>query len=298
MIYTICAICKSNKNTKILYKKNLDKSKINSKTFSARRVPDKVHYRFLKCVKCGLIFSNPIFDEKKINFLYRESTFNYILESKFLRKTYWQYFKETIGTKNLKKINILEIGCGNGFFLDELIKKGAEKVYGIEPGKSSVGKASEQIKKYIKISLLKKGLFPNEFFDVILCFHTLDHVIEVNKFLKITYDLLKTNGKVMFIVHNTNSLSAKFLGERSPIFDIEHIFLFNSLNLNLLFRQNKFKNTKTFNVKNTYPLNYWIYLFPISLSTKKTIQKLLSFARINLLPITLSAGNLGIIGEK
>ena len=55
-----CAICQ-NSNYKILYKPNFDIKKVDYNIFSARRLPDKIHYRIVKCKKCGLIYSNPIF---------------------------------------------------------------------------------------------------------------------------------------------------------------------------------------------------------------------------------------------
>ena len=112
MIDTKCAICGNNKNTKVLYKSTFSNKKINPKTFSARRTPDKIHYRFLKCEKCGLIFSNPVMEKEKMNLLYSKSDFNYDCESEYLKKTYFKYFKKYL-IKNITKTDkILEIGCG------------------------------------------------------------------------------------------------------------------------------------------------------------------------------------------
>ncbi len=176
-----CVICKTNKNTALLYEESFDISKIDSSIFSARRIPDNLHYRLVKCNKCGLIFSNPIMERVKVENLYRQSRFNYGNESEYLRKTYFNYFKNELYFKN-KNIRILEIGCGNGFFLEELSKQGFKNAYGIEPGKESVLKADKNIRKRIKVDVLKKGLFEHGFFDVICCFHTLDHIIDLENF--------------------------------------------------------------------------------------------------------------------
>ncbi len=293
-----CAICGNNKNTKVLYKSTFSKKKLNSKTFSARRTPDRLHYRLVKCSRCGLIFSNPILDLKKINSLYFKSDFNYDLESEYLKKTYFNYFKKYIQSKNIKKAKILEIGCGNGFFLQELKDNGIKDVYGIEPGAESVKKANAKIKNNIKVDILRKGLFAKESFDIIFCFHTLDHIPNPNKFLEIIHALLKKNGKVFFIVHNTSGLSVKLLKEKSPIFDIEHIYLFNNKNLKQIFENNKFINSSVFDIKNTYPLRYWLKLFPLNDFFKNKIIKLLELLGLDLIPIKLNAGNIGIIASK
>nr|MBI5456059.1 class I SAM-dependent methyltransferase [Candidatus Levybacteria bacterium] len=298
MIEVKCAICKNNKNTKVLYKSRFIKKKLDFKTFSARRTPDRLHYRLVKCKTCGLIFSNPILDKNEINKLYFKSDFNYNLESEYLRKTYFKYLAEYFSIKDIKTKKILEIGCGNGFFLEELQKNGIDNVYGIEPGKESVEKANLKIKRRIKIDILKKDIFPNESFDVILCFHTLDHIPEPNEFLKLVYSLLKRNGKIFFFVHNTNGLSVKLLKEKSPIFDIEHIYLFNNNNLRQIFIQNKFKSPEVFDIKNSYPIRYWIRLFPINSFLKIRLINFLQFLKLDLIRIKLNAGNIGIIASK
>ena len=202
-----------------------------------------------------------------------------------------------LNIKEKNNLKVLEIGCGNGFFLEELKDNGFKRVYGIEPGKMSVKKARPDIKKNIKISILKENLFPKNYFDIICCFHTLDHIVEPNVFIKEIKFLLKKNGKVFFVVHNTSSLSAKLMGENSPIFDIEHIYLFNKGNLIKIFKKNNIKNLKVFDIKNTYQLNYWIKLFPMPHKLKSFI---LNFKNSKILSrsISLRAGNIGIIGEK
>lgn len=294
----ICAICKTNKNTKVLYEEKLNLSKITSKTFSARRTPDRSHFKFLKCHKCGLIFSSPIISTTKINSLYSKSRFNYKTESEYLKKTYWKYFSKHIDPKKIGDLKILEIGCGNGFFLEKLLDMGARHVYGIEPGRPSVQKSRNDIRKNIKVSILKKNLFPKSFFDVIVCFHTLDHIVDPNDFLNISKSLLKTKGKVIFIVHNTQGLSVMLFGEKSPIFDIEHVFLFNKQNLSHLLKLNNFKSVKTFDVTNKYPLSYWIYLSPLPLSFKKKLLKFLKRTKIGSLPVSINAGNVGVFASK
>src|SRR5579885_143085 len=96
---TICAICKTNRYATILFRENISKRKITSKIFSARRTPDRIHYQLLLCKKCGLIFSSPIFPIKRINTLYKGSTFTYSDESKLLAKTYGNYLKKILAGK-------------------------------------------------------------------------------------------------------------------------------------------------------------------------------------------------------
>lgn len=292
-----CAICKEKQRLEVLYPATLDFDKLTPKTFSARRTPDRMHYQFLRCLRCGLIFSNPILDNNKIFSLYTKSEFDYPVESTFLKKTYGEFLdkirKKIIGNNP----KLLDIGCGNGFFLEEAKRIGFD-TYGVEPGKASVAKARKDIRKNIRVSFFKKSLYKSNTFDVITCFHTLDHIIDINTFLNDVSHVVKKSGYIIFVVHNTDGLSVKLFGEKSPIFDIEHIYLFNKQTLSRLFTRYGFANANVFDVKNTYHLNYWIRMVPIPGLIKQSFLSLLKITKLGEIPIRLPAGNIGIIAQK
>lgn len=293
----VCAICKTNDNAKLLYKETVDYKSIDQQSFSARRIPDRLHFRFSKCEKCGLIFSNPILSSQKIEGFYRESDFNYKKESDYLKKTYYSYFKNFVKPEN-KKVKVLEIGCGNGFFLEELFDNGFKNIHGIEPGVRSVSKAKPHIKDKIIVDVLRKNIFKSNSFDIICCFHTMDHIIDIEEFMNGINVLLKKNGKVFIIVHDTSSLSVKLLGEKSPIFDVEHIFLFNKKSLIKLFTKYDFTKIKTIKIINKYPVLYWIKLFPMPNMIKRGLIWILRITKLGSLPFFLPAGNIGVLAYK
>ncbi len=298
MIEMKCAICGEKQKVEELFSANFDIRGIDSKTFSARRVPDRVHYRFVRCKRCGLVFSNPIFEPQKITKLYKRSGFDYGRESEFLKTTYGNYLKEILPKKNLEFLRLLDIGAGNGFFLEKAKELGIKNVWGIEPGKETIKKARKDIRSKIKNDILKSGLFKNNYFDIICCFHTLDHIVDPNKFLQIVFKLLKKGGAALFIVHDTDGLSVKIFGEKSPIFDIEHIYLFNKTNIARLFRKNGFIRARTFDVRNIYPLSYWQRMMPFPEKPKKFISQFLRRMKLDSITISLKVGNIGIVAVK
>jgi SAM-dependent methyltransferase len=288
-----CAICALRERKVQLFPSNIVDSKINVQTFSARRIPDKIHYRVVICKRCGLLFSDPIFPKYEIDKFYRGSKFDYEVESNYLKKTYGYYFKKIITSS--KDLRLLDIGCGNGFFLEEAADMGIKEVFGVEPGKASVKKAPLWLRKRIKVDIFKPKLFKKRSFDLITCFQTFDHITNPKSFLKEARNLLKTGGKTLFIQHDTGGLSVKLLGERSPIFDIEHIYLFNKKTLKKIFEQNGFRVIEVFDVKNRYPLSYWVRMLPFPKVIKPPILLFLNITRLGILPIAIKAGNIGII---
>lgn len=295
---TKCALCGLKKSFLPLYRANFSlRRKIDQDTFSARRLPDQLHYRIVKCQKCGLVRSNPILSPQKIARLYKKSRVTYQAEIPDLKKTYGDYLKKTIPFLSQKN-NLLEIGCGNGFFLEEALAQGFKNMAGVEPSEKAIKQAPKKLQKYIKNDFFHRQLFTENSFDLVCCFHTLDHVINPQQFIKDVYQVLRPQACALFIVHDVDSLMSKLFRENWPIFDIEHIYLFSKKTLAKIFEKNKFQAIKLFNVKNQYSLRYWLRTSPIPNRIKKYLINL--FKKLNLAEarLILPAGNIAIIARK
>ena len=66
----------------------------------------------------------------------------------------------------------------------------------------------------------------------------------------------------------------------------------------MICRKAWFEPVRTFNVANTYPLEYWLRMSP--LPGKAVLLKAANFAGVSRLPFTpiLAAGNLGLIAKR
>lgn len=245
-----------------------------------------------------MVFSSPIIDPKKVFKFYRESLCNYKDQIPYLIKTYFKLVND-IKRSLPKNPRVLEVGCGNGFFMKALIDSGLTKnIFGVEPSSKMVSQADSDLRKKIKVDVFNPNLFPKNSFDLILCFHTLDHMVDPNKFISVAYSLLKKNRYVIVVVHDTEGLSVKLFGERSAIFDIEHIYLFNKKTLRKIFTRNGFKVIRVFNLVNNYPLNYWMQMSGFPLFIKKFINFTITIFGIGKKSISIAAGNIGIIAQK
>ncbi len=70
-------------------------------------------------------------------------------------------------------------------------------------------------------------------------------------------------GMIVLACHNVDAWVNKVLGEYSPVFDVEHIFLFNPATLRHLVESCGFVLRDEGRVMNTYPLSYWFRYAPI-----------------------------------
>ena len=257
-----CPICGPKAGKKPLYPQNFSTTQINARVFSARRRPDRLHYRIVKCSGCGLVFSDPILDEAKIDQLYQRSLFTYADRAKDLTKTYGYYLRQ-LENYGVKKNRLLEIGCGNGFMLTEAKRQGYREVLGVEPSRDAANRTAPAIRRGIKLGVFSRKLFPKNYFDVICFFQTLDHIVNPNQFIKDCHTVLRPGGLVLAINHNVDSLPAKLLQEKSPIIDVEHTYLYSPTTMRLIFTKNKFAVLRLGSSFNIYPLEYIFYLLSL-----------------------------------
>lgn len=295
---TRCAICNTEENSAVLYPQKFDLAAFNPEIFSARRMPDRIHYRMVVCNTCGLVRSDPVADSESLAQLYAQSSFNYNDEVSCITSTYGRYLRK-LESLGIKKGSLMEIGCGNGFFLEEALRQGYQSVAGVEPSTEAIAKASPQVRPTIVCDMVKPGLFEPNQFDVICMFQVLDHISDPASLIQECYKILKPGGVILCLNHNVKALSAKFLKEKSPIIDIEHTYLYSLTTLGNLCEKHGLKVIKKGSVLNLYSLSYIFQLFPFSRKIKqKVISGLKKTPLINRIRVLVPLGNLYLVAQK
>ena len=296
MIHTQCAICETDAWDRELYPDRLGADAATYRRFSARRQPDRVRYRMVRCRKCGLIRSDPVLPEEELARLYRGSAFDYEEESVCACLTYARYVSESLPLLK-ERARMLEIGCGNGSFLEKALEFGFAEVHGVEPSRQAVEAASPTVRERIKNELFHEGLFPPGWFSLICGFQVLDHLTRPNEALRACRVLLEPEGLALFINHDVGAWTNRILGERSPIIDVEHTYLYDKNTMMRIFCKNGFEVLRVFPVRNEYPLAYWCKMAPMPAWLKTRLLPALRRSRCGRWIMPMRAGNLGILAR-
>ena len=129
---------------------------------------------------------------------------------KYIKNNLINDFDLTNKKKPLNGLKILDIGCGGGLLSEPLARLGA-KVTGIDPIKRNIEIAKHHLKKS-KLNIKYYNFSPENFitnnkYDVILNMEIVEHVDNVNFFIKQSTKFLKKSG-VMFVATLNQTLKS------------------------------------------------------------------------------------------
>jgi 2-polyprenyl-3-methyl-5-hydroxy-6-metoxy-1,4-benzoquinol methylase len=277
-----CPICPEGTPFKVRYPAQFSRESLQ---FIARKTPDHMHFRIVRCDGCGLIFSNPIIPAEDIIKLYKESGFIAEPQLDNMRRDYLNEFQTILPLA--QKDRLLEVGCSNGFFLEEIKKLGFKETYGIEPGQEAVQKAAPTIRPFILNDILRPGLFPDGHFDVVCFFQVFDHIIDPNDFLHTLHRYLKPQGVLFAIHHNIRSLMPAILGAKASTYDISHIHLWDHDTMRKILEKNGFRLHVVRNTANSYQLDHVLRMLPLPDAIKQSLRHLTQ--KLNLSDVSIKA---------
>jgi len=294
---TRCAICDREGDAAERWPATFDPEAFSARVFSARRMPDRVHYRMVTCDICGLVRSDPVAADDLLAALYASSSFDYGQEVESIQATYGRALG-WLQARSACREALLEIGCGNGFFLEQARRQGWREVRGVEPSADAVAKAPPELDGAIVQDVMRAGLFAPESFDAVCLFQVLDHISNPVELLEECLAVLRGGGHVLALNHNVSAWSARVLGERSPIVDIEHTYLYSPTTMRRLFAKAGFADPQVHSVRNTYSLAYLTQLVPLPAGLKSRLLPALRASAAGRIRVTVPLGNLCLIARK
>ena len=253
------------------HQSNYSDDKTDAFAFASRKTPEYMHFDLFECKTCKVLSAQNMYE---VTYL------------KYLIKMLPHFVPE----------KILDIGTGEGSFLKFASQKWNNvSVVGVEPSVAPVTVADPAVKDKIINEPFESSLFEETEFDMVSCFQTVEHIPDSINLLNGIHRILKRNGYAYFVCHDYCSLVNRILGQRSPIYDIEHLQIYSKKSIKLLFEKAGYRNVKQFSIKNRYPLTYWIKLLPIPAKMKLFINNLPFVKR---LVIGINVGNIGVLAQK
>ena len=191
-------------------------------------------FTLVECSNCGLIFTNPRPSRVDLLKYYPSSYYGEfgIRFHPFLEKivhNFRRILASRISNQYPDGGRLLEIGSGRGTLLAEMSNKGWETI-----GTEYSDSLAESVQKEFNIEIyptpnLTDCKFPDEFFEVIVCYHVLEHLNDPFGTLIEIKRILKPSGSLIIAVPNIGGFVAKFSKEHWFAIDVpRHLFHFTS----------------------------------------------------------------------
>lgn len=196
----------------------------------------------IKCKNCGFVFMEKIPTESELNNYY--SSYAYEGEQ-YLSPLTIESYNTTLDEfeKYRKTNNLLDVGCGRGFFLEEAKKRGWN-VFGTEYSDTAIKLLQSKGITTFQGQISDYNLPVNEF-DVITSFEVIEHINNPNEDLKAINQLMRKGGLFYCTTPNFNSLMRYYLKtDYNVIHYPEHLSYYTKKTLNKVVEQNGFKNIK------------------------------------------------------
>ena len=102
---------------------------------------------------------------------------------------------------------------------------------------------------------------------------------------------------MLFFNHNVEALSARLLGERSPIIDIEHTYLYSPATMAQILKRTGFEVIAGGVAMNSYSTRYLAHLLPLPGALKVVLGRMLN-GPAGRVRMTVPLGNLYVVARR
>lgn len=198
------------------------------------------HGRHVKCKNCHLMYVNPIERGSKINENYSKMGSN---GAAIIRGSRLRAAKAQLGLikKYKSGASLLDIGCGEGFFLFNASKAGyATK--GVELSQDAAAYARREFGLDVEAKPFEEMQLPENYFDVITMWQVLEHLPYPLTALKEIHRILKPDGLLVVATPDIGGIPAKVLRRRWWNIRRLHINQFTTKTLTDMLKNAGFKN--------------------------------------------------------
>jgi SAM-dependent methyltransferase len=292
-----CPVCGSAAGVELVPAR-IDEALLGEYAFASRKFPEYMHHRLVECPTCDLVYADPVLDLGGIGAAYDAAAFDSKEEAVYASRTYAALVRSLV-PRLAGTAAALDIGTGEGSFLEQLLDLGFGSVRGYEPSAAPLAAAAPRVR-----DLIVHDVFDAEHaatgapYDLITCFMTIEHVPDPAQLCRDAHGLLAPGGALMLVCHDRRAPVNRALGMRSPIIDIEHLQLFSHGSARRLLERTGYAPVEVRRFANRYPLHYWLKLAPLPGRSKRLLVEAARQDRLRSLALSLPVGNLAVAGIR
>jgi 2-polyprenyl-3-methyl-5-hydroxy-6-metoxy-1,4-benzoquinol methylase len=241
-----CPNCGEDDST-VIFDSNMKEADLQKGIKTVYMLWENTHGRYVKCKNCHLIYVNPIEKASKINGDYSKMENH---DAPIIQRSRLRAAKSQLGLikKHKNGTTLLDIGCGEGFFLFNASKAGYT-TKGIEISQYAAEYAGREFGLDVEVKPFEELQYPENYFDVVTLWQVLEHVPHPIVVLREVHRILKPEGLLVTSTPDIESIMAKIFRRKWWSLRRLHINQFTAKTLTDMLRRAGFNNVFSTNYK-------------------------------------------------
>jgi SAM-dependent methyltransferase len=211
---------------------------------------DRLHgfkgsFQYVQCTECGLVYMNPqIAPDCIVQFYpadYAPHQANSVSDKSIRKPDLPEIILNSLNSQSM----VLDVGCGNGDFLNQVQQFCRCRVNGVDISENAVLCAEKQYGLEVFQGDVLSAPFEINSFDLITCWSCIEHMPSPSLAVNRMFTLCKPSGFLVIKTPNYNSFAAKLFKDKWYHLDCpRHLYIFSPSTIKTLLGKAGFETVK------------------------------------------------------
>ncbi len=211
--------------------------------------------RIVKCLKCGLVYTNPRPKDTSLLENYQGFEDHDYMDENASRSINAYMSLNTI-RQYVPSGKLLDVGCSTGYFLNAA--RLDFETFGVEPSEWASNYAREKLRLDFFTGTLEAAKFSTNQFDVVSMSDVIEHVPDPRQTLKEVHRVIKPGGILYMVTPDVGSITAKILGSKWWGLRPAHVYYFSRKTMRQMLEEEGFEVIHLGSFGRVFRLAYWI----------------------------------------